>query len=355
MSHSASTTRTIKFNSRTGTYTALIMCPDGDLYQEYEGTEPDISVYPNFEETQPKLNFVCMSSRSSEGLADVSGMTYWFNGTEIKFGSNGISIGTFAGVFKKFSSTDDGNLYPGLQILKNIAAISGYASASIKMEGMISYGTLPDTIQATYTIPIQQAKDDSDVVAIVAGDSNSFVIREKGGSCILKAMAYQNHNEISANKLKYKWYKLATGEWSVIDDQTNQTLTVKESDVNTYGDYKVEVYLNGTFFGQDVQGVMDVSDPYEINPCPVPADECISEDESGNDKVTYTPKVVTRGTNVVAATGVKFYFVARDGAGNFLNTETTGRTTPLESFAVTREMCKQSTGDVSVTITSEDF
>lgn len=32
---SASTTRTIKFLSKAGTYTALIMSPTGDLYQEW--------------------------------------------------------------------------------------------------------------------------------------------------------------------------------------------------------------------------------------------------------------------------------------------------------------------------------
>lgn len=64
----ASTTRTIKFIAKAGTYTALIMCPDGDIYQEWEGTESDVTkVFPNFEQTKPKLNFVCMSSRVAEG------------------------------------------------------------------------------------------------------------------------------------------------------------------------------------------------------------------------------------------------------------------------------------------------
>lgn len=44
----ASTTRTIKFIAKAGTYTALIMCPDGDIYQEWEGTESDVTkVFPN--------------------------------------------------------------------------------------------------------------------------------------------------------------------------------------------------------------------------------------------------------------------------------------------------------------------
>lgn len=45
----ASTSRTIKFISKAGTYTAVIMSPNGDLYQEYEGTPNDATaVYPDF-------------------------------------------------------------------------------------------------------------------------------------------------------------------------------------------------------------------------------------------------------------------------------------------------------------------
>lgn len=82
----ASTTRTIKFIAKAGTYTALIMCPDGDIYQEWEGTESDVTkVFPNFEQTKPELNFVCMSSRVAEGVATPDSMQYFFNGTKIEF------------------------------------------------------------------------------------------------------------------------------------------------------------------------------------------------------------------------------------------------------------------------------
>ena len=50
----ASTSRTIKFISKAGTYTAAIMSPSGDLYQDYEGTANDVTaIYPNFETLKP--------------------------------------------------------------------------------------------------------------------------------------------------------------------------------------------------------------------------------------------------------------------------------------------------------------
>ena len=171
----ASTTRTIKFISKAGTYAALIMCPDGDIYQEWEGTLSDVTaIRPNFATTQPILYFVCTSSRVAEGIATPDSIDYYFNGTKITW-SGDTSTGTFAGLFKKISPSGE-NLYYGLQIIANIAATAGYAPAVIKMVASISYGTQSDSIQASYTIPIQQATGSSYRVTIAAGDSKNFEI-----------------------------------------------------------------------------------------------------------------------------------------------------------------------------------
>ena len=97
---------------------------------------------------------------------------------------------------------------------------------------------------------------------------------------------------------------------------------------------------------------MDASDPFDIDPHPSPEDETISEDESGNGQVTYTPVVVKRGTNVKAL-DTTFYFVVKDAAGVYLNSES-DRTTAVASYSVTRGHCQQAGGDVSVNITAKD-
>jgi hypothetical protein len=188
---SASATRTIKFITKAGTYTAVIMSPSGDLYQEWEGTLADVTaIRPNWAQTKPILYFVCTSSRVAEGVATPDSIDYYFNGTKITWNGD-TSTGTFAGYFKKVAPSGD-QLYYGLQFLKNIADLAGYAPAVIKMEAAISYGTQSDTIQASYTIPIQQATGSSYRVTIGAGDTKNFVITDKAGSCILKAYAYQS-------------------------------------------------------------------------------------------------------------------------------------------------------------------
>lgn len=342
----ASTSRTIKFISKAGTYTAVIMSPSGDLYQEYEGTTNDVTaVYPNFETLKPILYFVCTSSRVAEGVADPDAMEYYFNDQKISF-SGGVSTGTFAGYFKTVAPSGD-QMYYGLQILKNIAELAGYAPAVIKMVATISYGTQSDQIQATYTIPIQQATGNSYHVTIAAGDTKNFVITEKGGSCILKAMAYQSGNALTKD-LSYKWEKMGATGWGELVGKTSQTLTVSGNDINTYGEYRVHVYRSDAEIGTDIQGVMDASDPYDIDPHPDPEDEAITEDTTGNGQVTYTPVVVKRGTSTKAL-DTQFYFVLKDAAGVHLNTD---RDTPKVSQTVTRAHCQQAGGDVSVTITS---
>ncbi len=347
---SASTTRTIKFISKAGTYTALIMCPAGDLFQDWEGTQADVTkIFPNFEETKPILYFVCTSSRVAEGVATPDAIDFYFNGTKITW-SGDTSTGTFAGLFKKIAPSGD-NLYYGIQILKNLVAASGFAPATIKMVATVSYGTQSDQIQAEYKIPIQQATGSSYRVTIAAGDTKNFVINEKGGSCILKALAYQGGGLLTAD-LTYKWEKLNASDWVEISGQTAQTLTVSGNDIATYGEYRVTVYRGGAEIGKDIQGVMDASDPFDIDPHPSPEDEAITEDTDGNGSVTYTPVVVKRGTSTKAI-DTTFYFVVKDAAGVFLNSAS-DRTTAQSSYSVTRAHCQQAGGDVAITITAKD-
>src|SRR5574344_242600 len=202
---SASTTRTIKFVSKAGTYAAVIMCPDGDIYQEWEGSAQQVTaIYPNFAGTQPILYFVCTSSRVAEGVATPDAIDFYFNGTKITWNGD-TSSGTFAGLFKKIAPSG-GNLYYGIQIVQNIAAAAGYAPAVIKMVATISYGTQSDQIEASYTIPIQQATGSGIRVTIMSPDGKNFVISEKGGSCQLKAMAYLKGVELNPaqNSLSYE-------------------------------------------------------------------------------------------------------------------------------------------------------
>ena len=350
----ASAKRTITFSAKTGTYTTSIMSPSGDIYQEWEGTQSDHTISPNFAETKPQILFTCLSSRVNEGVVTPDGLSYYFNGNKIDFSGND-STGTYAGYFKKISPGENQPYY-GLQIVKNIADLAGLANATVKMIADVSYLTQTDKVQSEYIIPIQKATGTSYRVTIGTGDNNAFVIREKGGSCVLKALAYQGGAPLTKG-LTYKWEKMSASGWAEIQGQTAQTLTVLSSDIDTYGEYRVTVYRDSTEIGKDIQGVMDASDPYEIDVCPVPQDETIEEDAKNDtdthNHITYTPKIVKRGQSTAAIADAAFYFVVKDAAGNYLNTETS-RTTAAKSFTVTHDMALQASADFSITITSKD-
>lgn len=353
----ASTTRTIKFISKAGTYTALIMSPSGDLFQEYSGdtSTGNVSIFPNYAEEQPTLYFVCTSSRVAEGIAQPQSINFWFNDDIIEFNAEtGISTGAYAGLFRKIFPADNQPYY-GLQILGNLVVIANYSSVVIKMAAGVEYGTDSDTIQATYSIPISRSNGSGKRVTIAAGDSNNFTIRAKGGSCILRARCFEGDSEIT-NGLTYQWYKLnpttSSEGWAEISGATSAQYTVNEADIDTYGEYRVGVWRGAEECGYDVQGVMDASDPYDIQPNPNPSDETIDADESGNGQVTYTPKVVTRGTNIQAMSNVLFSFTVRTANGVLLNSDFG---LMQNSFSVTREMCEQAGGDVSLTIVSSQI
>lgn len=347
---SAATDRTIKFVSKSGTYTSQIMSPQGDLYQDYTGTTDEVtSVDMNFKNLTPNLYFVATSSRVSEGVVSPDSMKFYFNGTEITFNTDGTSSGTFSGLFKRIYPSGD-NVYHGLQIVDNLLNAAGFTTAVIKMVANVSYGSSSDTIQASYTIPIQKSTGTSYRVTIQAGDNKNFVLTTKGDSCVLKAAATEGGNPITKN-LTYKWEKMTTAGWTVIEGQVSAALTVSTSDVSTYGEYRATVYRSGAELGKDIQGVIDASDPYDIDTHPSPEDETITEDESGNGSVTYTPVIVKRGTGTKAMDS-NFFFILKDAAGVYLNTDSE-RSTAAASFTVLRKHMLQAMSDVSLTIISE--
>ena len=144
---SASKTVNIKFMGKSGTYTAMIQCPSGDLYQEYQRNGDQVMVTPDFTKTKPVLNYVCTSSRVAEGLTTPVSMDYYF----------GKSSGLFKGLFE-IVNTSASQLYKGLRIVGNLAEAAGFAPITIQMVGHIAQrggaSDKTDDIGAFYAIPI---------------------------------------------------------------------------------------------------------------------------------------------------------------------------------------------------------
>ena len=361
----------IKYRVKSGTYTTYVNSPSGDLVQYYTGTKSNITkIYVDFANSPRSLFLVSISSRQAEGVAEFSDhIKVNVNGIDMSFNQDGVNTTTFGtntGQFKLVKSNNSLSYYDGIQIQKNLLVDSQFAPITITLSAPVQYGTQTDILKASYTIPVMEYSGTGNIVTIKAADKNNFVITSKdtksaASKVKMEACVYdvETGKEITTG-LTYQWQKaVPTNEgWENINDETAKTFTVTESMIATYGDYRVLVSdSNGNLIGSDTRSVMDATDPYIINLHPNPADETIDEDESGNPKVTYTPKVAVRGGAEVD--GFLFCFSVKDAGGAPLNKWQNGNgdeldaemaTTPQKSYEVTRAQCMQAQGNVNLTV-----
>ena len=361
----------IKYRVKSGTYTTYVNSPSGDLVQYYTGTKSNITkIYVDFANSPRSLFLVSISSRQAEGVAKFSdNIKVNVNGIDLSFDeshTNTTPFGSNTRQFKLVQSSTSLSYYDGIEIRKNLLEDSQFAPITITLSAPVQYGAQTDVLKASYTIPVMEYSGNGNIVTIKAADNNNFVITSKdtksaASKVKMEACVYdvETGAEITEN-LTYQWQKaVPTNEgWENINDETAKTFTVTESMIATYGDYRVLVYDgNRVLIGSDTRSVMDATDPYIINLHPNPADETIDEDESGNPKVTYTPRVAVRGGKEID--GFLFCFSVKDAGGAPLNKWQNGNgdeldaemaTTAQESYEVTRAQCMQAQGNVNLTV-----
>ena len=361
----------IKYRVKSGTYTTYVNSPSGDLVQYYTGTKSSIKkIYVDFHNSPRSIFLVSISSRQTEGVATFSdNIKVNVNGIDLSFNESHVNttpFGSNTGQFELVKSSDSLHYFDGVKIRENLLEDSQFAPITITLSAPVQYGTQTDILKASYTIPVMEYSGSGNIVTIKAADNNNFVITSKdtksdASKVIMEACVYdvETGTEITQG-LTYQWQEaVATNEgWANISGKTAKTFEVTESDIATYGDYRVLVYENGNLIGSDTRSVMDATDPYVIELNPNPADETIDEDESGNSKVTYTPKVVDRRNGKVAS-GFLFCFSVKDAGGASLNKWQNGNgdeldaemaTTPQKSYEVTRAQCAQAQGNVNLTV-----
>ena len=361
----------IKYRVKSGTYTTYVNSPSGDLVQYYTGTKSSIKkIYVDFHNSPRSIFLVSISSRQTEGVATFSdNIKVNVNGIDLSFNESHVNttpFGSNTGQFELVKSSDSLHYFDGVKIRENLLEDSQFAPITITLSAPVQYGTQTDILKASYTIPVMEYSGSGNIVTIKAADNNNFVITSKdttsdASRVIMEAYVYDiESGTVIEDDLTYQWQKaVATNEgWANISGKTAKTFEVTESDIATYGDYRVLVYENGNLIGSDTRSVMDATDPYVIELNPNPADETIDEDESGNSKVTYTPKVVDRRNGKVAS-GFLFCFSVKDAGGAPLNKWQNGNgdeldaemaTTPQKSYEVTRAQCAQAQGNVNLTV-----
>lgn len=355
------------------TYTMTLIGAGGDLFQMYKGSaaKPD-SVTPSWagsdESTKPVIEVVLMSSDAtvtSDALSDKvnNAETKWFVGSDqLNFGNDGISIGTYAGLFKKIGAGD--KTYPcgGLRILNNLVTAFGGVAGTIRCELAIEVtgNTNNDFgyIQASYPIRIMAIHGDSTIADIYCDSGQSFSLDENNTSVIAKLRVWRENILLETTDYTVKWFLMEGSEWvekkttSLTDKTKAHEFTVSRDDVATFGQIKAEAWSKDAtpvLIASDMQTVSDSSDPYIIYPNPDPADGRLRQ-TGGPNEVTFEPKLARISGEEI--TGVSFMFAVLSPAGVIQNNANGDNTALYKSYSVPKTIFEKINAGPTVNITA---
>lgn len=364
--------RQVKFISKAGTYTAMIQCNRGQLWQSFQGTAATPSnITPDYASLQdkPVLRFVVVSSRSANA-AVVSGTPRWYFGSAQINSANINQIDTAYQSYFELVNPDipNGQYYYGLRIKANLVTLAQGSAVGIKAIGTVSGQNFEDTVQAETTVniyPQTEASAQIDILDIsptgtVGVTGKNFTFDHEDENIVMKVDTYVGGAIVSPALLTYRWEKVSNGAWTLVSEGTGtsyQQLTVNEKDVHTYAKYRCRVKRGDELLGYGKANLMDSTDPYIIEPNPqkynssnvsLGTDESI---ENVGEYVKYTPMIVSRSNPGVAATGfstAKFNFMFSASDGNLV-----AQTLNSANGSVTYAMCL-SNGNIDVSIESVD-
>lgn len=294
--------RRILFRAKGGNYTALFMADSGDLFQQYADTDSGRVYYPEITSAKPVTLRLTVAATNSETALQKSQYTvvYCVAGVDLAFNGTSCTTPGFAATFKL-----DGN--GNLKIIGNIADISGgtsfIISAKVRVGDVLVVVDLPVSV-SRYT------EGSAAKVTIAPGDEHNFTIGEaQNTSVLLKARVFKD-KVWQDSGFYYEWGKLSLDGWETLAE-TGPQLTVTEGMVDTYSDFRVIVYernadgSKGAEIGQDTQGVLDASNPLDIevtikvnttgNGAGVATtDESLDDSMPDTAYLEYAPKLVRR-------------------------------------------------------------
>lgn len=327
---------TIKFIPKMGTLSAYIVSTGGDLFQFYNSTEGTFS--PNYTPASPlNLRLAVRSSSSTQEVPVKAISRVLVGGSEVRFGTNQVSTGTYVGVFERGINN--------VKVIGNFADKLGYASSVLTIEGEVDNGGRRESISASLPMRVMQGTGSETLMTITAHKSatdttaGDLVLTQDNVSVTLVPMVFVEGTAGSLETLKqtytFRWYRASGGGWTEITATGNgftlsgdkTKLTVSRDGVNAYLGIRCEMHKKSgtpTFVCGDIIGVHDVADEYDIDPCPNLIDQTIEDGVSGKESLTYTPKLVKRTgdtwTEEEVANG--FNFDVQDSAGNTITDQT---------------------------------
>ena len=274
------------------TYVTYLTLDNGMLHQFYnrDGNGGAGSVSPDWAtpSNQPKFHAECHTTDGDPVKVELNEkLKLYYNNEEVTFG-NGISTGTYAGMFK-YEDSDGVRYY---SIIKNVASAGNMDNDYIRIEGQIlTEGNNLENFQ-TPTATIQIIPVTSGGTAYVMQiDAPAIKEGAQGTTITSKIFESNGNSEVSANS--YEWKRLDGDRYTYAG--ATKTLYVNASEVSGFELYtctatigtitvtaacSVFDYNDNLYFDFQITGV---GNPNNVRKSETPTIKAIIVDKEGNE------------------------------------------------------------------------
>ena len=279
--------------------------------------------------------------RSSAGYpAEITGVTWAFNGVTLNFTLNGSNWVT-ASNDSRFQARINGQYYE-MKIVGNIASASAVSNKQIAYQVNYISNAMTDSVQGSVDVLIQTAGSDSHLLQIT---TNRVELDETNTTATLTAVGMYGTEPITigSNGYTIKWYQ----DGNEISGQTSNTLTVTRAMVEGGSIFIAKLFLNGNAVAQDSQRISDIADEYQIQWTPTAAG---ANYVGIGHNATFTLSLTKNGTPY--STNVTYEWQVYNAVGDCMKSDGTGSTvtvTPDYALVGTGEGAYHADCDVLVT------
>ena len=280
--------------------------------------------------------------RSSAGYpAEITGVTWAYNGTTLNFTLNG-STWVTATNNDAFQARINGSYYE-LKVVKNLASASAIANKQITYQVNYVSNAMTDNVRGSVDVLIQTAGSDSHILQIT---TNRVELDETNKTATLTAVGMYGTDTVTigSNGYTLKWYQDGTE----ISGQTSSTLTVTRSMVEGGSIFIAKLFLNGNAVAQDSQRINDIADEYQIAYVPTNA----GSNYVGIDhNAVYTLSVTRNGVTYTGAVSYAWQVFNAVGELKTSGTGSTGTITAANCVVGSGNAAYHADADVQVTAT----
>ncbi len=278
--------------------------------------------------------------RSSAGYpAEITGVTWAYNGTTLIFTLNG-STWVTATNDSRFQARINGAYYE-LKVIGNLASKTEVANKQISYEMSYICNAMTDRVQGNIDVLVQTAGSDSHILQITA---NRVELDDTNTTALLTAVGMYGTEAVTigSNGYTIKWYQ----DGVEISGQTANTLTVTRAMVEGGSIFIAKLFLNGNAVAQDSQRINDIADEYQVAYTPTDAG---SNFVGPNHNAVYTLSVTRNGSPFAGAASFTWQVYNAIGELKYTGSGATVTVTPQYALVGNGEGAYYSDCDVQVT------